>query len=284
MNSNNMRCVLGRVLAICLAGCSAPATLPVATPTATARISPSPDTQAATAPANPGPRATQRAEQTLTAAAAYTGISAVNTRLARTPSRTPAPTATRDQSTVTPKLTPWPTPDWLTPVSLVLTVSPEGDRDALVAQILRQFVRPSFVEKSFFSIEKGNTFGVIVQPGVVDQKWKEGETMVDPNGLYRVFMSYGPDPTSNPVATQTVEEYYQSLLARKMFLEEIASGETYLIDMKGTEATRPIELDGWLNDDVFIFSHCGNPSQCFVTAVDVKEKVFVLTLVVEDIP
>ena len=134
---------------------------------------------------------------------------------------------------------------------------------------------------SFYFYVSDNIFQIEVTPDQVNPSWNQSDYLLNADKTLGAFIAYAPEPTANPKATQTVEEYVNWLKATKIFIEDMTTGETHWVKML-SQPHRPIEMLGWTDTDVLIFGQCGVPGLCMIAAVDAKKLQYLLTLEIYD--
>jgi hypothetical protein len=170
----------------------------------------------------------------------------------------------------------------LTPIADAFTSQPQTEADTLTIQVLRKSLEyyPGFA----LYLDTGNMFGIKIVQDTLNPTWLKSKGATNEDKTLTLFVSYAPEPTPNPVATMTVNEYIDLLNARKLVIENLAADEIYRIKWEDYLPDRPIEPIGWIDNNIAVFGQCGNPSLCFVTAVNAKESRFLLTLELHDYP
>ena len=220
-------------------------------------------------------RATLNAQIDLTANAFNAQIDLTTTAFAahmptRTPTFTPVPRDTL------------PAP--FTPIAALLPTltRPETTSDDLITLMLRQYVQTSNSNPFYVSVISGNFFGIQVVKGAINADWNiDYNGITNNNKTLSVLFTWPQEPTNSPVATVSVEEFTKWQQAKRMLIKDLNTGAVYWVKWVDYIPWRPIELEGWITTDLFVFSQFGNPWHGFLTAIDARKHKFLLTIQLE---
>lgn len=187
--------------------------------------------------------------------------------------------------TRTPTLTPAPRdtlPAPFTPIAAILPTltRPETTSDDLVILMLRLYTHRNS-NPFYFYVNSGNTLGIGVVKDTIDVGWNSSSGIANGDKTLSVFLTWPPQPTNSPVATVSIEEYIKWQQARKILIKDFSTGAVYWAKWVDLIPWRPIELEGWITNDIFVFSQFGNPWHGFLTAIDARKHKFLLTIQLE---
>ncbi len=188
--------------------------------------------------------------------------------------------------TPTPTFTPVPRdtlPAPFTPIAAMMPtlMRPRTASDNLVTLMLRQYTLASNSNPFYYYVNSGNTFGIELVKDTLNTDWNTSDASTNDNKTFSVFLSSPPPPANRPEATISVEEYANWLQARKMLIKDLRTGAIYRVAWIDLIPWRPIELEGWITNNIFVFSQFGNPWHGFLTAVDARKREFLLTIQLE---
>ncbi len=185
-----------------------------------------------------------------------------------------------------PTLTPVPRDTLSAPFTPIAAVMPTlthpgTTSDDLVTLMLRQYTQAHNSNSFYFSVDIGNIFGIQVVKDAISPNWSTGSGMMSSNKTLSVFFMRPPEPANSPEATVSIEEYAKWMQARKMLIKDRNSGAVYWVKWVDHIPWRPLELEGWVTNDIFVFSQFGNPWHGFLTAIDARKHKFLLTIQLE---
>ncbi len=152
--------------------------------------------------------------------------------------------------------------------------------DTLIVDMLRVFLgtgRDS--DRLYVGDMEVNFFGIEVVTDTVPVVWipwskKSGE-IENSTGSRHVFAYSLPYTRTQ---SSSAEDYLRYLRSFKLLLADSNSKTVYWVKWNDGIPWRPTNLEGWIDDDVFVFSKFGNPWYGFLTAVDARQRKPLLTL------
>lgn len=227
-----------------------------------------------------------KAQQTQTAAPVATmyarvdgTVSALATRWAFTP--TPIPTLT-------------PTPPWSMPLATeVLAYEPTTVTETWTLLMLQTYSQNHRMESLYVGLcdDEENFFDIEVVGDTITSTWRSSAGIINKARTFRVFFIWPSEPNwpegfdpsdfSDKPGEGVMEAYVNWLWAHKMLIEDLNTGDVHWVKWIDNIPWRPIDLEGWATDDIFVFSQFGNPWHGFLTAVNAREKTFLCTLGLE---
>ena len=170
-----------------------------------------------------------------------------------------------------------------TPIAAVMpTLTHSGTTsDDLVTLILRQYTQAHNSNPFYFYVNPGNTFDIRVVKDAINPDWSTGNGIMNSDKTLSVFFMRPPEPTNNPEATVSIKEYAKRMQAHKMLIKDLNTGAVYWVKWVDLIPWRPIELESWITNDIFVFSQFGNPWHGLLTAIDARKHKFLLTIQLE---
>lgn len=198
-------------------------------------------------------------------------IDVVLPTLARTPPVI-APTAV-------PACEPFP-PDSYRSANSLLVQAGNTITDTLAVNMLRVFLgADGDTERLYVGDRWTNFFDIEIITDTLDVVWdpwlKQLGEIDNSTGSRHVFVYSLPFTRSQSSAE---EDYLLHLHSFKLLLANSDSKTVYWVKWKDSIPWRPTNLEGWIGDDVFVFSKFGNPWYGFLTAIDAKQRKPLLTL------
>ncbi len=126
----------------------------------------------------------------------------------------------------------------------------------------------------------GKVFDIEIVENPVDPKWVAEPGIDNQDGTFRLFFS---DDPRTPPANATEKEWINWFVSPryKMLFEDLGMGRTYWVNWKNYIPWRPIKIEGWATNDIFVFSQFGNPWHGFLVAIDAKERKVLRSLQLE---
>lgn len=192
------------------------------------------------------------------------------------PSLTPPTTATLT-STASP--TCQPLPSYMTP-GATLIVHPEktitGTLESLVLQTYINKFRQGHEVPAV--IVKGNNFGIEIVDGSIDPNWATTLPITNTTKTFSAFLSYDSRP---PPPANDFDEWFKWFTSRKVLIRDLEKNKIHWVKWEDYLPLRPIDLEGWVTDDIFAFSQFGNPWHGFLIAIEAKTKMVLFTLQLE---
>ena len=136
-----------------------------------------------------------------------------------------------------------------------------------------------------------NFFDIEVVNDTITPTWRSSVGIINEAHTFRVFFAQpleptwpeGFDPSDWPDEPnrEVMEAYVDWQQAEKMLIEDLTTGDIQWVKWVNNIPWRPIALEGWATDDIFVFSQFGNPWHGFLTAINIREKSFLCTLGLE---
>ncbi len=124
-----------------------------------------------------------------------------------------------------------------------------------------------------------NFFGIEIITDTLNVDWtpwsKQLDKIANSTGLYHVFVY---SPTDTLTQSNSTKDYPAYLKSTKLLIADTDSKTVYLVKWEDGIPWRPTNLEGWVDDNVFVFSKFGNPWYGFLTAIDAKQRKPLLTL------
>jgi hypothetical protein len=122
-------------------------------------------------------------------------------------------------------------------------------------------------------------FGIEITTDTVNVVWdpwsKQLDEIANSTGSLHVFEYF---PLHTRTQSNSVEDYIAYLESIKLLLADGDSKTVYWVKWKDLISWRSTELEGWIDDDVFVFSKFGNPWHGFLTAIDARQRKPLLTV------
>jgi hypothetical protein len=185
--------------------------------------------------------------------------------------------------TLLPTPTPTPTPPWSAPLATeVLARAPGTVTETLIVQMLRTYSQEHSL-KSLYVLEGcSNFFNIEVIEDNINLVWDSDTGITNEAGPFRVFFSWPPEPNWSEIPEEfQVNEWTKWSMADKMLIENSVTGKVYWVKWVDYMPWRPIMLDGWATEGIFVFSQFGNPWHGFLTAINAQERKFLCTIGLE---
>lgn len=151
-------------------------------------------------------------------------------------------------------------------------ILPGVDEELIVAMLAR-YAKDYPVERlSFNYLDEFPAYDIQVVDHEPDPTWDLDESYLNPSQTKLLYIVYHPVPTENPDATETVEEFFGWFNVKRVLVEDLSTHHTVWVKWDDPLPARPLELLGWLNDDVILMDQFGSPSNGFLFAVDVTAR------------
>ena len=197
-----------------------------------------------------------------------------------TVARTPPAIMPTAVSVITPAPTGKPLPaKSYQSVSSLLASKGDTITDTLAVDMLRVFLgKGRDSEQLYVGGMWTNFFGIEIITDTLNIDWtpwsKQKDEIANSAGLYHAFFS----PVDTLSQASSTKAYLAYLKSTKLLIADTDSKTVYWVKWEDGIPWRPTDLEGWIDDNVLVFSKFGNPWYGFLTAIDAKHRKPLLTL------
>ncbi len=237
-----------------------------------------PTTLAAISPShNPAPSATETAQIKLTRIAFDETVDAqidlmANALLTRMPTQTPTLTPVPRDTLTAP----------FTPVAAMMATldHPATTTDDVLTLMLRLYTHHNS-SPFYFYVNAPNAVDIEVAQDTIGLDWSMSDAITNDDKTLLAFLSWPPQPTNSPVATVSVEEFVAWQKAGRLLVKDLQTGSVYWFKSVYLMPARPVELEGWVTNDIFVISEFGSPWHGFLSAIDARKHKSLMTIQLE---